>query len=141
MRFASSLAAASFCLVVVASHAAAQSGDQSKTQLSAASAITAARWDARPVGIYDLEIMLPNRAMPAKLTVSDSAGTLLASLRPEGDNEAHPRMVTLKDTDLVFDAEAPRGHVQIVLQHEGDRLTGTWRMGPDGGAVRGTIAR
>jgi hypothetical protein len=140
MRFVSSFAAAAFCLAVAANHAAAQSADSSKTAASAAAALKAAPWSARPVGVYNLEIALSDRAMPARLTVSEVDGKLTASLWPEGDNDAHEMSVSVKDTDLIFDAEAPRGHVQLVLQHEGDRITGSWSYGQERGALRGMIA-
>ena len=140
MRFVSSLAAVSLCFTVAAS-AAAQGGDTLKVATVATPTITAATWQARPVGIYNLELTLPERLMPARLTVSEADGKLVGSLWPEGDNEAHAMAVTVKDTELVFDAEAPRGHVQIVLQHEGDRIVGSWSMGLQRGALRGVIAR
>jgi hypothetical protein len=136
----SSALAAAFCLAV-ASPAAAQRGDQSKTPPPSTPAITAVRWDAHPVGTYNLEITLPERVMPARLTVTEVDGKLVASLWPEGDNDAHEMSVSVKDTDLVFDADAPKGHVQLVLQHEGDRIAGSWTFGPDRGTLRGTIAR
>jgi hypothetical protein len=141
MRLVSSAALAALLLALTTAGAAAQGGDSSKVATLAAPTITAARWDTRPVGLYNLELTLPERLMPARLTVSDVGGKLVASLWPEGDHEGHEMAVTVKDTELVFDAEAPRGHVQIVLQHEGDRVVGTWSMGPQRGALRGTIAR
>lgn len=140
MRFVSSLAAVTLCFTAAAS-AAAQAMDSSKAAAPATPTINAARWDARPVGVYNLELTLPERQMPARLTVSEVDGKLVASLLPEGDNEAHEMAITVKDTALFFDAEAPRGHVQIVLQHEGDRIAGSWSMGFQRGTLRGTIAR
>lgn len=139
MRFVSPLAVV-LCLTL-ASSAAAQGADSSKAATTSTPTITAARWDSRPVGVYNLELTLPERLMPARLTVSEADGKIVASLLPEGDNEAHEMAVTVKDTDLFFDAEAPRGHVQIVLQHEGDRIAGSWSMGFQRGSLRGTIAR
>jgi hypothetical protein len=143
MRLASSLLAATLPLAVAWSHAAAQSGAQPAGAGPAAitSAITPAKWDARPVGTYNLDVALPDRVMPARLTIAaDSAGKLTASFWPIGDNDAHDMVVTVKGTDLVLDAEAPRGHVEFVLQHEGDKVAGQWSFGPDKGTLKGTIA-
>lgn len=139
MRFVSPLTVVLF--LTLATSAAAQGADSSKAATLSTPAISAVRWDARPVGVYNLELALPERLMPAQLTVSEREGKLVGSLLPEGDNEAHEMAVTIRDTKLFFDAEAPRGHVQIVLQHEGDRIVGSWSMGLQQGALRGTIAR
>jgi hypothetical protein len=110
---------------------------------SAASAATtpATRWDAHPVGRYKLEMTIPERTMQVDLTIADSAGKAFALFWPVGDNDGHTMNVTVKGTDLVLDAETPRGPVQIVLQRQGDRITGSWAMGADKGPVQGRVER
>ncbi|AHG93325.1 hypothetical protein J421_5790 (plasmid) [Gemmatirosa kalamazoonensis] len=98
------------------------------------------RWDARPVGRYDVELALPDGPMPVTLTVSDSAGRLTATFWKVGDRDGHEMSVTVKDTDLLLHAETPRGPLDIVLQRQGERVAGRWTLGADHGSVQGKVA-
>lgn len=108
------------CLCVVTLPAVAQltgsppTGAPSPAPSAASAALT--RWDARPIGKYDIELTLPDRVMQVELTVADSAGHLTATFRPVGDRDGHEMRVTVKDTDLLLHAETPRGLLDIVLQ-------------------------
>lgn len=96
-------------------------------------------WSAKPIGSYDLVIDMPERKMPAALTISETDGNLSALLWPEGDNDGHVMNVTVKGVDLVLTAMAPRGPVTITLERRGKNLTGTWSMGSEGGSLKGSV--
>ena len=132
------------CLCAVLQPAAAQSprtpptGAPSATPSAASDTLT--RWDARPVGKYDIELTLPDRVMQVDLTIADSAGHLTAMFWPVGDRDGHEMSVTVRDTDLLLHADAPRGAVDIVLQRRKERITGRWTMGEEHGAVQGRVS-
>ena len=113
------------------------------TQSGASSAAIATpaltRWDAHPTGKYVLQLTLPERIMKVDLTITDSAGTPTALFWPVGDNDGHVMTVAVKDTDMVLQADAPRGKVVVVLERQGDHLTGHWSMGLEGGALQGQV--
>lgn len=99
-------------------------------------------WDAHPTGKYLLEMTIPERAMQVDLTISDSAGVPVAMFWPVGDNDGHAMTVTVKDTDLVLTALAPRGKVELVLQRNNDQITGRWSMGDEEkGALTGHVVQ
>lgn len=104
-----------------------------------AHAAAGAGWESRPVGKYHLDLTLPDRVMPAELTVADSAGRLTALFWPEGDNDGHAMEVTTSDTAVVLRADSPGGLVQLVLRRQEDRITGTWTHGAEHGALEGKV--
>jgi hypothetical protein len=120
---------------VAADPARAQSAAQAGNPSSAAAKGDA--WAAVPIGTYHLDIQLPERVMPATLTITDSSGAPAATLLPEGDNDAHGMKVTVKGTELVFNSEAERGAIEIVLTHKGDAIDGKWAYGPQSGVLTG----
>ncbi|HET9004166.1 MAG TPA: hypothetical protein VFN39_09245 [Gemmatimonadaceae bacterium] len=123
-------------LTVAARTAAAQSGPSS----ASAAAAPVTHWAQHPLGRYRLELALPDRKMQADLTISDSAGTPVANFWPVGDNDGHMLMVAVKDTDLVLSAQTPRGPFSLVLQRQGNTLSGRYAMGmQESGAVTGTV--
>lgn len=117
-----------------AAAAAATPGAQSSKPATPADA-----WSAKPLGKYDLVVKLSDRDMPTDLTITESDGKFTALFWPVGDNDGHYMTVTVNGTDLVLNAEAPRGHVVIHIERRGARLTGTWQMGSEHGTLEGTI--
>lgn len=97
------------------------------------------KWDTHPTGKYFLELTLPEGIKRVNLTISDSAGTPSALFWPVGDYDGHVMTVTVKDTDLVLEADAPRGKVIVTIERQGDRLTGRWSMGMQGGPLAGKV--
>jgi hypothetical protein len=123
-------------LVAGARSAAAQGGPS-----VAAATPVVTHWNQHPTGKYRLQLTLPDRKMDADLTISDSSGTPVANFWPVGDNEGHPLAVAVKDTDLVFSAQTPRGPFSLVLQRQGNQLRGHFAMGmQESGPVTGTVA-
>ena len=125
--------AASALLLVSANAANAQTAAQSGTPATAAST----PWAAVPAGVYKLDIQLPERVLPATITIKDSSGTPTATLLTEGDQNALPVKVTVKGTELVVNGDADKGPFEIVMLHQGDEITGKWTYGGDTGKLTG----
>ena len=110
-----------------------------QTAVQPASSATAAStpWAAVPAGVYKLDIQLPERVLPATITIKDSSGTPSATLLTEGDQDAHPVKVTVKGTELVLNGEADKGPFEIVMTRQADQITGRWSYGGDTGKLTG----
>ena len=120
---------------VAAQSVSAQSAAQAGSPTASAAAGDA--WAAVPVGTYHLDIQLPERVMPATLTITDSSGTAKASLLPEGDQHALGLKVAVKSAELTLSGQAERGPVEIVLTHKGSEIDGKWAYGPQSGTLKG----
>lgn len=94
-------------------------------------------WSDKPIGAYDLVIVLPERKMPAALTISETNGRLSALLWPEGDHDGKVMDVAVKGVDLVLSTVANRGPVTITIEKRGKTLSGTWVMGMEHGPLTG----
>jgi hypothetical protein len=94
-------------------------------------------WSGKPIGAYDLVIVLPERKMPAALTISETNGRLSALLWPEGDHDGKVMDVAVKGVDLVLSTVASRGPVTITIEKRGKTLSGTWVMGMEHGSLTG----
>jgi hypothetical protein len=129
--------AAGALLLVSATAANAQTAAQSGSASTAAST----PWAAVPAGSYKLDIQLPERVLPATITVKDSSGTPAATLLTEGDNDAHPVKVTVKGTELVINGSADKGPFEIVMLRQGDEITGRWTYGGDTGKLTGKVEK
>ena len=123
-------------ITLVARPASAQSAAQAGSP-STTSAAKGDAWAAIPAGTYHLDIQLPERVMPATLTITDSSGTATASLLPEGDANALALKVAVKSAELTLKGEAERGPVEIVLTHKGSEIDGKWAYGPQSGVLKG----
>ena len=129
--------AASALLLVAATAANAQTAAQS----GAAPSAPPTPWAAVPAGSYKLDIQLPERVLPATITVKDSSGTPTATLLTEGDSDAHPVKVTVKGTALVINGSADKGPFEIVMLRQGDEITGRWTYGGDTGKLTGKVEK
>ena len=109
---------------------------QATTSGNAAAATPAATWAALPTGTYELLIQLPERPLGATIVVRDSSGAPAATFQPEGD-PAQPVKIAVKGTDLTFNGEAPKGPFEIVLQRQGDDITGRWKYAGEEGKLTG----
>ena len=133
LRVLGAVALISFAATPAGAQAAAQAGSPS----GAAANAKGDAWAKVPAGSYHLDIQLPERVMPATLTVTDSSGTPTASLLPEGDQSALPLKVTVKGSELTLNGSAERGPVEIVLTHKGSEIDGKWAYGPQSGTLKG----
>jgi hypothetical protein len=120
-----------------AAQSATQSASQSATQSAAAVAAATEPWPAHPTGSYHLDIQLPDQLLAATLSIADSSGTPTASLLPDGDQDALPMKVTIKDRELTLNGDAPKGPAEIVLTHQGDQIAGNWSYAGDVGKLTG----
>jgi hypothetical protein len=128
--------ALSAVVALAARPAAAQSAPQSATPPAAPAGATDP-WSAHPTGSYHLDIQLPDQLLPATLTITDSSGTPVGSLLPEGDQDALPMKVTIKDRTLTLNGDAPKGPAEVVLTRQGDQLAGSWTYAGDVGKLTG----
>lgn len=95
---------------------------------------------------YGFRNVSTNMAFPSRVTVADSAGTIVASATLEGQPKPLPMTVTILNSDLVLQGETPDGvlTLQFNRQNEGDEtipLNGRWMMGKVEGPLRGRIAK
>ena len=127
--------AASALLIAATGTANAQAATQPATPASAAST----PWAAVPVGVYKLDITLPDEVLPATITIKDSSGVAAATFQAGEDPEGHPVRITVKSADLYVNGEAPKGPFEIVLQHQGPEVTGRWSYAGDTGKLTGKI--
>ncbi len=130
-----SLLTSALASVVALSVAAAPAAAQ---QQNAASPRT-----ARVLATYDFGGEHRAIAFPSLVTVSDSAGTLVASARIPGTRDEVPMVVTVLNSDLVLQGETSEGVLTMVLdrQNEGGVAhvrTGRWALGNAEGQLRGT---
>ncbi|HET9796962.1 MAG TPA: hypothetical protein VFP90_03190 [Gemmatimonadaceae bacterium] len=121
-------------LVALAARPAAA---QTATQPAASTAAATDAWSAHPTGSYHLDIQMPDQVLQATLTITDSSGTPMASLLPNGDQDALPMKVTIKGGELTLNGDAPKGPAEIVLTRQGDQLAGKWSYAGDAGKLTG----
>ena len=133
LRALGAVALISFAATPASAQAAAQAGNPS----GAAASASGDKWAPVPAGTYHLDIQLPERVMPATLTITDSSGTPTATLLPEGDQDAHGMKVTVKGAELYLNSSAERGPIEIVLTHKGSAIDGKWAYGPQSGTLKG----
>lgn len=136
LRLTSSLLAAA-ALVGPATPAAAQ-----HAAVPGAARPAAATPAARTVATYRF-VGWRAAELPLEITVADSGGTLVATARTAGARRATPLLVTLVESDLVFQSETPAGVLTLRLarQNEPDAaapLEGEWWLGGEHGTLRGS---
>jgi hypothetical protein len=125
-----------------AAQASAQSTAAAAQQPAATSSAAAPTpWPSRPIGRYELQIVMPERVMPLVAVVSDSSGAVAGIIQPDGDPEPHAVKVTVKGTEMYLNTTAERGAVEIVLVRTGDQLTGRWSYGEGKGELKGVVAK
>jgi hypothetical protein len=129
--------AAAALSVAAARPAAAQTPSYARPAAPSAAAVVDPA--VRPVANFHI---VPRRglAMPAQVTVADSAGVLVASYRLAGSRAASPMMVQVIDTDLLLQAETPSGLLTLVLYQQNDPAPagvslGRWWLGDQFGEL------
>ena len=127
--------------VALISLAARPVSAQSAAQAALPQAASVAKgdaWAAIPAGSYHLDIQLPERVMPATLTITDSSGTPDAPRsRRGGSGRRSGLKVTVKGAELYLNGQAERGPVEIVLTHKGSEIDGKWAYGQQSGTLKG----
>ena len=95
----------------------------------------------RVVVTYDFKGTRQAINFPMKVTVTDSAGTLVASTVLQGERIQRPLTVAVIETDLVLQGETPDGVLTLVLDKQADGTTpkvadGRWSLGRAEGKLR-----
>jgi len=137
-----SLVAAAALVVAAVSPAAAQQ----TTGYARLAANRTASPDARvrKLATYDFDSSF--EGMPTRVTVADSAGTLVASFRPRGARFDQPMKVAVADRDILLEGQTVRGLLTIVLYDQNDSMPagsiiGTWTLGSYQGELRARAVR
>jgi hypothetical protein len=96
---------------------------------------------ARVVAAYDFWNGSKDATFPRSVTVSDSAGTIIARVQLANEGRSVPMQVTVIESNLVLQGETPDGILTLVLdrQNEGGDIklaTGTWTLGNASGQLR-----
>ncbi len=97
---------------------------------------------SRVLATYDFGNRPQSAALPRMVTVTDSAGTIIARADVDGERRPIPMIVYAMDTDLVLQGETSEGVLTLVLdrQNEGDNMkftSGRWMLGRAEGQLRG----
>lgn len=98
----------------------------------------------RVVASYDFWNAPRDGAFPRSVTVTDSAGTIVARVELGKSQTSVPMTVTVIERNLVLQGETSEGLLTLVLdrQNEGGetKLTsGTWTLGKAQGQLRGRV--
>ena len=141
---ASPLAAVALC-AAAARPAAAQRAvaDDARPLAVAAGAPTVAA--VRPVATYRFAASRRQAGMPDQVTVADSGGVIVASLRLPGAREARPMVVDLFGSDIVLQGQTPEGVLTLRLYGQSDpedrgAFAGRWWLGDREGTLRGRVS-
>jgi hypothetical protein len=143
--FYSLLTAAALSATAAAPAAAQQSSASGYARLAASTATAAdPRSGTRTLATYDFDSSL--RGMPSRVTLADSAGTLVASFRPRGGGVDQPMKVAIADRDILLEGETARGTLAIALYDQNDpkaagTILGTWSLGSIQGELRARAVR
>ena len=136
--------AASALVGLDARPSAAQSATPSAPPSVAVATVPAAAptpWPAHPNGRYELEIVFPDKVLPATLVIADSSGASAAVIQTEGDPEAHAMKITVKSTELFLNTVAENKAVEVVMVRTGDQISGHWTFGEGKGTLRGHVEK
>ena len=83
--------------------------------------------------------------LPARVTVADSAGVLMASFHLPGDRDARPMLIVALEQGLVLQGQTPNGVLTIELFGQSDPakgwFDGRWKLGAQEGRLRGRVTR
>ncbi len=96
----------------------------------------------RMVASYEFRNSPTDASFPRSVTVTDSAGTILARVDMGASASSIPMTVTVIESNLVLQGQTNDGVLTLVLdrQNEGGetKLTsGTWTLGRNSGQLRG----
>ena len=95
----------------------------------------------RVVATYDFKGTRKAINFPMTVTVTDSAGTLVASTVLQGESIQRPLTVAVIESDLVLQGETRDGVLTLVLDKQADGTTpkvadGRWSLGREAGKLR-----
>ena len=98
----------------------------------------------RTIAIYQFDGS--QEGIPAQVTVADSAGKLVASYRLRSGWAERPMKVDVADSDIMLQAQTPRGTLTIVFYQQNDPdaaapLIGLWSLGTRQGELHARAGR
>ena len=96
-------------------------------------------WASRPTGTYDLTIVTPGEMLFGHLTIADSAGKLASSVTIDGQGTMGFEP-TVNGNELTLFMKRERAPITMHLFHRGERVSGTWSVGPETGTLEGAAA-
>ena len=139
-----SLFAAAALVVAAGSPVAAQSSVATGYARLAANRTASPDARIRTLATYDFDSSF--EGMPTRVTVADSAGTLVASFRARGTRFDQPMKVAVADRDILLEGQTVRGVLTIVLYDQNDpmsagTLLGAWTLGSYQGELRARAVR
>ncbi|HET9636281.1 MAG TPA: hypothetical protein VFP26_10160 [Gemmatimonadaceae bacterium] len=103
--------------------------------------IAAEAWLVPPVGKYQITLTFPSHDMTADVTVREESGKLIANIWPVGDNDGRDFGATVSGNQLVISGTTERGALNLTLEHRGPKITGTWKLGEQGGTLTGEFVK
>ena len=104
-------------------------------------ALAASADGQRLVATYDFGNSPRDFAFPRRVSVVDSAGTLVAKASMLGDAREVPLTITIMESDLVLQGQTADGVLTLVLENQNEAgearggTTGRWILG----SIRGTL--
>jgi hypothetical protein len=96
-------------------------------------------WEAKPLGIYDVTLDTQDRAVSARITISQTQDKLVALFWADGDEEGQAMDVTVGGSDLVLSAKTRKGPMEVSISRFGNKLFGTWALGAKHGSLKGEV--
>ena len=107
----------------------------------ASASTTAQQWDAKPLGVYDVDLASADADCRARITVSERQGKLVAMVWPRDDREGQMMDATVLGTELVLTGTTAGGPMEISVERRGDKLSGKWTLGTRHGSLTGEALR
>ena len=98
----------------------------------------------RTLAIYEFDGSYDG--IPSQVTVADSAGKLVASYRLRGGWVERPMSIDVADSDILLQAQTPRGTLTMVFYQQNDPdatgpFVGAWSLGTRQGQLHGRAGR
>lgn len=140
MKYASRILSALAVMVCLPIMAASAQPSASPSTIPASGEKAADKWSANPVGVYDVALKTADRAVPARITISNVGEKLVALFWMKGDPEGQKMDVTVAGTDLVLTARTARGPMEVSIERRGQSLAGKWALGSQSGSLKGEVA-
>lgn len=98
-------------------------------------------WSANAVGKYQITLTIPGHDMTADVTVRQESGKLIANIWPVGDRDGRDFDAAVKGTQFVIAGTTEHGALNLTLEHRGSKISGTWALGDQKGAVSGVFVK
>lgn len=102
-----------------------------------ASAGTDGPADIDPVGSYTLTTEIQGTTVNGRLRIRGEPGAYTGSIYTDITGQLRITSLSVEGAQVLMTASTPDGPADIRLTFREDAFTGTWALGPDGGAIRG----